>query len=45
MGVAVQETGTKQSCAAGGARGGQGGPLALIRRDHAGWKGKRQTVK
>lgn len=36
VGVAVQEARTKQSRAAGGARGGQGGSSALIRRDHAG---------
>ena len=44
MGVAVQETRSEESRATGGARGGEGGSLALIRRDHAGWKDKRQTV-
>lgn len=47
MGVAVQETGSQQGCAAGGACGGEGGPPALIRRDHAGCMGdeKRATLK
>lgn len=47
MGVAVQETGSQQGCAAGGACGGEGGPPTLIRRDHAGCEGdeKRPTLK
>lgn len=42
VGVAVQEAGSEQSRAAGGAGGGEGGPLALIRRDHAGCEEERQ---
>lgn len=43
VGVAVQEARTEQSRTTGGARWGEGGPSALIRRDHAGCKVKGAT--
>lgn len=43
--VAVQEAGSEQSRATGGAGGGEGGPLALIRRDHAGEEASQRGVR